>query len=47
MKSTLWARKPTSNRSTFDVERSPDLKPSDHAGVVMEADAQYKEEQAS
>ena len=45
LKSTSWARKPTSNRSTFDVERSPDLKPSDHAGVVMEADVQYKEEQ--
>ena len=47
LKSTSWARKPTSNRSTFDVERSPDLKPSDHAGVVMDADVQYKEEQAS
>jgi len=47
LKSTSWARKPTSNRSTFDVERSPDLKPSDHAGVVMDADTQYKEEQAS
>ena len=46
LKSTSWARKPTSNRSTFDVERSPDLKPSDHAGVAMEADVQYKEEQA-
>lgn len=45
LKSTSWARKPTSNRSTFDVERSPDLKPSDHAGVVMDADVQYKEEQ--
>lgn len=47
LKSTSWARKPTSNRSTFDVERSPDLKPSDHAGVAMDADVQYKEEQAS
>ena len=47
LKSTSWARKSTSNRSTFDVERSPDLKPSDHAGVVMEADVKYKEEQAS
>ena len=45
LKSTSWARKPTSNRSTFDVQRSPDLKPSDHAGVVMDADVQYKEEQ--
>lgn len=45
LKSTSWARKPTSNRSTFDVERSPDLRPSDHAGVVMDADVQYKEEQ--
>ena len=45
LKSTSWARKPTSNRSTFDVERSPDLKPSDHAGVVMDADVKYKEEQ--
>lgn len=47
LKSTSWARKPTSNRSTFDVERSPDLKPSDHAGVVMDADVKYKEEQVS
>lgn len=47
LKSTSWARKPNSNRSTFDVERSPDLKPSDHAGVVMDADVKYKEEQVS
>lgn len=47
LKSTSWARKPTSNRSTFDVERSPDLQPTDHAGVQMQADKQYQEEQAS
>ena len=45
LKSTSWARKPTSNRSTFDVERSPDLHPTDHAGVVMDADKEYQEEQ--
>lgn len=45
LKSTSWARKPTSNRSTFDVERSPDLQPTDHAGVVMDADKEYQEEQ--
>ena len=45
LKSASWARKPTSNRSTFDVERSPDLHPTDHAGVVMEADKEYQEEQ--
>lgn len=46
LKSTSWARKPTSNRSTFDVERSPDLHPTEHPGVVMEADKEYQEEQA-
>ena len=45
LKSTSWARKPTSDRSTFDVERSPDLQPTDHAGVVMDADKEYQEEQ--
>ena len=47
LRSTSWSRKQTSKKGTFDVERSPDLEPEGAAGIAMETDNEYKDQQVS
>eukprot|EP00891_Asterochloris_glomerata_P006618 jgi/Astpho2/6618/fgenesh1_pm.00101_%23_12_t len=45
LRSTSWSRKQPSKQTTFDVERSPDLEPEGAAGIAMDNDNEYKDQQ--
>ena len=47
LRSTSWSRKQPSKQTTFDVERSPDLEPEGAAGIAMDNDNEYKDQQVS
>ena len=47
LRSTSWSRKQNGKQGTFDVERSPDLEPEGAAGIAMESDNEYKDQQVS